>query len=176
MALTVSFTASQSLGEESSINLTDTSSGSDVAVTQRRVYIALPDGSFLVPTGTTTEYVEWSYSDSTITIDCLTEDSAVLITVQWLSVADAVLYDDSAQYGFTLYNETFDYQLTQILSGNPLLINDNGFWESKSALREKIDSGNNAVEFASDIFAAQQCYNAATEMRLNSPYIYNGND
>lgn len=175
MPLTPNFTATQSLGVPTNIDLEDTSTGSDIAVTQRRVYIQLANGNYLVEAGVTTDYNVWSYSDSTISLDVLTEDSAVLITVQWLNVSNAVLYTKSAQYGFTLYNETFDYTLTQMLSGNPLLINDNGFWQKKSTFREKIDSGNNAVEFASDIFAAQQCYNSATEMRLDAATIFNQN-
>jgi hypothetical protein len=49
---------------------------------------------------------------------------------------------------FTLYNETFDYGLTTMLSANPLLINDNSFWGNKVKLREAIDSGNQALEIA----------------------------
>ncbi len=175
MALSVNFTTSQSLGQPSKINIQDVSSGSDGSIVSRRVYISLPDGTFLVPTGTTTEYVVWSYSDAEITINCLTKDVAVLITVEWLDVSNVIIYAKSAQAGFTLYNETFDYGLTQRLTGNPLLINDNGFWEEKSKVRELIDSGNNAIEFASDIYAAQQCYNDATEIRLKSQYIFNSN-
>jgi hypothetical protein len=175
MALTVSFTAQQTLGNPNEILFTDTSSGSDGTITSRRIYILLANGTHLVPTGTTTDYIEWSYADSTLTVDCLTQDVGCTLTVEWLNVSNVVVYDTSIQSGFTLYNETFDYGLTQRLTGNPLLINDNGFWEEKSKVRELIDSGNNAIEFASDIFAAQQCYNDATLIRLNSQYIFNSN-
>jgi len=100
------------------------------------------------------------------------------ITVDWIdntSPTPIVVATKSYTLGFTLYNETFDYQLTQVLSGNPLVINDNKFFSNKSDLRVNIDSGNQAIEFATDIFAAQQCYDRATNLRLNSPYFFNSN-
>lgn len=154
------------------MTITDTSTGSDVAVTQRRVYLAKDDGTFLVPEGTATDYIEWSYADASIDIDALEVDSAILITVEWLNVSDAVLYALSDNVGFTSFNEDFDYQLTQMLSGNPLLINDANFFQSKSDLRTNIDSGNQAILRADDIYGAQQCYDRATNIRLLSQYYF----
>jgi hypothetical protein len=74
-----------------------------------------------------------------------------------------------------LYNETFDYQLTQVLTGNPLVINDNNFFPNKSDLRVNIDGGNQAIFFATDLFSAQQCYDRATNLRLGSQYYFNAN-
>lgn len=173
MPLTVSFSATQPVGEPSVVRLTDTSTGSDAAVTQRRVYLAKDDGTFLVPEGTSTDYIEWDYADSTIDIDALVDrDYAILVTVEWLNVGNVVLYNSSQNVGFTSFNEDFDYQLTQMLSGNPLLINDANFFQSKSDLRTNIDSGNQAIERADDIYGAQQCYDRATNIRLNSQYYF----
>lgn len=154
------------------MTITDTSTGVDAAVTQRRVYLAKDDGTFLVPEGTATDYIEWSYADSSIDIDALDIDYGLLITVQWLNVSNVVLYDLSDNVGFTSYNEDFDYQLTQMLSGNPLLINDANFFQSKSDLRTNIDSGNQAILRADDIYGAQQCYDRATNIRLLSQYYF----
>jgi len=170
--LTVSFTSAQPVGEPSVVTITDTSTGSDAAVTQRRVYLAKDDGTFLVPEGTSTEYIQWPYADSSIDIDALDKDYALLITVQWLNVSNVVLYDLSDNVGFTSYNEDFDYQLTQMLSGNPILINDANFYQSKSDLRTDIDSGDKAILRASDIYGAQQCYDRATNARLLSQYYF----
>ncbi len=177
MPLTVNFTATQVSGEPSEIVLTDTSTGTDVTVTQRRVYVQASDGTYLVEDGTTTEYEAWGDfpADTSITLDLLDKDYAVTITVQWLTAGNTVVYDKTLIYGFTLYNETFDYLLTQLLSGNPLLVNDNGFFNHKSTLRTLIDSGNQALEQADDVFGAQQCYDQATELRVNSPYYFNSN-
>lgn len=175
MPLVPNFSTSQTVGVPESINFTDTSTGSDVAITERRVYILTSSGSFLVQEGTTTEYEVWAYADSTTSLDVLTKDYAAIITVQWLNTLGVVLYSKQITGGYTLYNETFDYQLTQVLSGNPLLINDNQFFKNKSELRECIDSGNQSISLASDIYAAQQCYDRGTNLRLNSPYFFNSN-
>lgn len=173
MPLTVSFTATQPVGEPSVVTITDTSTGVDAAVTQRRVYLAKDDGTFLVPSGTSTDYIQWSYADSSIDIDALVDrDYALLITVEWLNVSNTVLYNTSQNKGFTSFNEDFDYQLTQMLSGNPLLVNDANFFQSKSDLRTEIDSGDKAITRADDIYGAQQCYDRATNLRLNSQYYF----
>mgnify|MGYP000396776706 CR=1 FL=1 len=58
MALSVNFTAQQTPGLPGTILFTDTSTGTDVAVTQRRVYIQTAAGNYLV-----LEIVNsWSYT------------------------------------------------------------------------------------------------------------------
>lgn len=175
MPFVASFSASQVAGSPSEIVLTDTSTGSDAAITQRRVYLQKMDGSYLVPSGTLTSYIAWSYALGTITIDALDKDYALLVTVQFLDVNDAILYFSQQYYGFTLYNSTFDYSTTQLLAGNPMLINDNNFWQNKILLRTLITEGNDALLLASDQTLAQLCYNAATDLRLNSQYFFNAN-
>jgi len=178
MAIVANFSALQTPGDPGTILLTDTSTGTDVAVTQRRVYIQTAAGDYLVEEGTTTEYEAWDDFPSTTELtltDILSKDFAVRIVVQWLDVSNVVLYDKTLYYGFTCYNEDFDYELTQTVAGNPLLISDNNFWGNKSTLRGYIDSGNNAITRNSDIAAAQQCYDLATNMRTNSQYLFNIN-
>ena len=178
MPLVASFSAAQTPGVPGTILLTDTSTGTDVAVTQRRVYIQTAAGDYLVEEGTTTEYEAWGDFPATTELtltDILDKDYGVRVVVQWLDVNDVVLYDKTLYYGFTCYNEDFDYQLTQTVAGNPLLISDNNFWGNKSTLRGYIDSGNNAITRNSDTAAAQQCYDLATNMRTNSQYFFNIN-
>jgi hypothetical protein len=175
MPLTVNFSATQILGEPSEIVLTDTSTGSDNTITQRRVYIETFNGSYLVESGTTTDYEAWDIAEESIVLDVLTKDYAVSIKVEWLTAANAVVYSKTAKSGFTLYNETFDYGLTQMLAANPLLINDNSFFDNKISLRNYIDSGNQALTYAGDLYATQQCYDKATELRVNSKYYFNAN-
>jgi hypothetical protein len=82
MPLTPLFTVSQP--NATTIRITDVSTGADAAITQRRVYLQQADGSYLVPTGTLTDYIEWNYLDASIDIDVLNTDYALLILVQWL--------------------------------------------------------------------------------------------
>ena len=107
----------------------------------------------------------------------LSRDIAAQVTVQWTDgQPDAmILFDSISLQGFTGYNEEFDYQLTQLLTANPLLINDNDFFPSKANLRTSIDSGNQAISLASDLYAGQQCYDRATNLRTSSQYYFNIN-
>lgn len=174
MSLTANFTTSQTYGVPNSINFVDTSTGTDGTITSRRVYMKTSANTYLVEQGTTTTYEVWAYADSTITLSVLPKDYALEITVQWMA-GDTVVTSKVYTLGFTLYNETFDYQLTQVLSGNPLVINDNNFFPNKSDLRVNIDGGNQAIFFATDLFSAQQCYDRATNLRLGSQYYFNAN-
>ncbi len=170
------FTTSQTVGEPSIITVASVTSGVDATITQRRVYISDATGAFLVPSGTTTEYTEWDIADASIDIDCLQVDMAVRITVQWLNVSNVVVYDSTQNaIGFTLYNETFDYGLTRNMAANYVLSNDNNFMGNKTKLREYIDSGNNAIELAQDLYNAQLCYNLATGLRLERQRYFNEN-
>ncbi|MDE1767227.1 MAG: hypothetical protein KGI27_13295, partial [Thaumarchaeota archaeon] len=145
MAFSQNFSVSQVTGYPSQIVLTDTSTGSDGSIASRRVYLAKADGTFLVPAGTSTQYITWAYANASITIDALDKDYALLITVQWLDAGGAILYALNSLNGETLYNETFDYLLTQMMASNPYLVNDNDFFPNKSLLRTFIDAGNQAI-------------------------------
>ncbi len=175
MPLVPSFTVSQPLGSNSEVTLTNSSTGSDGAITEMRVYIQNAAGIFLVEEGNEEEYSDWPIADASVTLDVLDKDYAVRITVQWLDTNGDILYASQQIVGLTLYNSDFDYALTQALSGNPLVINDANFFKNKSELRVCIDSGDQAIEFASDIYAAQQCYDRATSLRLGSQYYFNRN-
>lgn len=175
MAIVPNFSVAQPVGEPENVVLVDTSTGSDGAITQRRVYFRTSTGAFLVPSGTSTDYVQWVYSDATLTSNILTADAALDILVQWLDVNNVVLYTSDQIIGFTSYNEDFDYGLTQQLVANPRNIQDDDFFKTKSELRTFIDSGDQAIERASDIVGAQQCYSAATTLRTQSQYYFNIN-
>ncbi len=175
MALVPNFTTAQTVGLPEDITLTDTSQGLDSDIFERRVYFQVSDGSYLVESGTTTDYEIWPYADQSETFDVLDQDEAIDVRVDWVNSVGTVLYTKTILSGFTLFNETFDYGLTQMLAGNPLLINDNNFFFNKMSLRVYIDSGNNAITLASDITSAQLCYDKATELRLSSPYSFNSN-
>lgn len=177
MALTVAFSASQVVSTPGSITFTDASTGVDAAVTQRRIYVRDSLGNYIVPTGILTAYSAWADypATTTKTLALFTSDIAISVTIQWLDVSGTVLYDKTQYYGLSLYLEIFDYGLTQLLAGNPMLVNDNKFLEYKGNLRTHIDSGNQAVELASDITAAQLCYDRANDLKDNAQYYFNRN-
>lgn len=175
MAFVPNFVAIQPFGTPNLIEITDTSTGSDSNIVTRRIYIRKADGTAIV------DGAVWDYPDMSISLDVLTKDTACEITVEWLdaipssTVDPIVLYNKVIMYGFTEYSEMFDYGLTQMMTANPLLINDNDFFPHKSDLRTSIDSGNQAIIYAQDLYAAQQCYDRATNLRLSSQYYFNIN-
>ena len=175
MPLLPNFTASQQTREPSIVRVTDTSTGSDSNITQRRLYFRNSTGAFMVPEGTITDYVLWDYSNAFIDVDFLVKDMGLDLTLEWRDVTNQVLYSLTLSWGFTAFNEDFDYGLTTMMASNPLLFNDNSFFENKSAMRTYIDSGNQSILRNADIFAAQLCYDAGTKLRVNSQYYFNEN-
>ncbi len=172
MPLSPNFVSSQVIGLPADIILTDSSTGSDGAITQRRVYFIQSNGDYLTPAGSSTDYVLWDYADASITIDVLEQDMALNILVQWLDVTNVVLYDKELLNLFTLYGEQFLYSLTQQQAGNPLLIEDGNFYPNKSQFRTDLDSAVQAVSLAGDQAAAQNCLDRTTEMRNNAQYLF----
>lgn len=172
MPLTPNFTASQTTGAPSIITLTDTSTGSDVAITQRRVYLQIADGSYLVPTGTSTSYVVWPLADSSINIDVLNEDMAVSITVQWLNVANTVLYSKNNLFLFSMYNKVFFSGLQGRQASTPNITQDQNYYTNRSIMWGHIVSSMNAVEIGVDIYGAQNSIGKATYMMNNQAEFF----
>lgn len=175
MPLVPNFTTSQQAGLPSNVIITDASTGSDVAIVSRRVFLVNYAGEYLVADGTTTNYTVWPLAQSSISIDCLDQDTAVQITVNWVNSAGVTLYTKTSLAGFTLYNETFYYSLTQgqaAISQPSYILQDTTYFSNKSKLRVLIDSGNQAVTLGYDITTAQICYDLATDMVSNQNYLF----
>lgn len=172
MPLTPNFTASQNSGTPSVISLTDSSTGSDGNITQRRVYLLQANGQYLVPQGVTTDYITWAYANNSIDLNVLSQDTALSITVQWLNVTNTILYTKTIAFGFTAYGETFYYGLTQDLVANPTLYASKDWFYNKMLMRVYLDSGDQAISFASDIFSAQSCYNLSTNLINNQDFYF----
>lgn len=172
MPLTPNFTASQNYGTPSVITLTDTSTGSDGTIAKRRVYMLQANGTYLVPAGTTTNYVDWTLADTSISLDVLAQDSALSITVQWLTSSNVVVQSKTTSFAFTAYNETFYYGLTESQVANSILTASQDWYGWKMTLRVELDSAYQAISFASDIYSAQSALNRATYISTNSNYFF----
>lgn len=161
MAFEQNFSVAQSYLDATSLQVADTSTGTDVNITSRRIYIQDANGNYLVPSGTTTQYVLFPEPAATILINVLNQDYCLSITVQWLDVSNNILYTKTQMFCFTLYSEQFFYYLTQQAAAGNANIQDTTFYGNKMLLRVYIDSANNAVQYASDIVGAQNSLNSA---------------
>lgn len=167
MAISPAFTVAQTGTAPNLVLITDTSTGSDGDITQRRVFVQTATGTYLVSTGTTTDYTQWSYSDASISLDILSTDQAVSITVQWLDVSNAVLYTLTQLYCLAEYNKTFFYYLIQQQALTPSIIQDANYFSNMATLWMNITGAIQAVEIGADISASQNCLDRATYMQNN---------
>jgi hypothetical protein len=172
MPLSPNFTASQNSGTPNLIFLTDTSTGSDGTITKRRIYLLQSDGTYLVPAGTATDYIEWALVDTTTSLNVLIQDTALSITVQWLTASNVVVATKTTSFAFTAYNETFYYGLTESQVANANLTASTNWYQTKMILRVELDSAYQAISFASDIFSAQAALNRATFISTNQSYFF----
>jgi hypothetical protein len=172
MPLSPNFTASQNSGTPNLIFLTDTSTGSDVTITKRRIYLLQSNGTYLVPTGTLTNYIDWALVDTTTSLNVLIQDTALSITVEWLTAANVVVANKTTSFAFTAYNETFYYGLTESQVANANLTASTNWYQTKMILRVELDSAYQAISFASDIFSAQAALNRATFISTNQSYFF----
>lgn len=166
MALTVSISVAQNNGNPSDFTISDTSTGSDPSITIRRVYLTKSDGTYLVPDGTSTDYIEWPIAESSITLDVLERDMALEILVQWLAGA-VVTYAYENSYPFLAYTNTFLYNLSVDQSSNPAIINATDFFANKTKMYSYVKEAENAIAVGEDTVKAQFAMDAAYQMILN---------
>lgn len=164
MPITPNFTGTQQIGLPSCVYLTDTSTGSDVTVTERRVTITDVYNNNLVPSGTTTSYTVWPLADSTISIDCLTQDTAAFVKVDWVTSGGSVVETLTILCDFRLYSLQASFEISQNMLSYPSVIQDTNYWNNKMKLRVLIDDSVEAVSIGGNQRVAQSALDAATFM------------
>jgi len=85
MAFVPLYTVEQLQTTPNVLRFVDTSTGSDNFIKSRRIYLKKSNGEYLVPQGTTTNYIVWGLSSSTIDVNVLDKDYALYIEVKWVS-------------------------------------------------------------------------------------------
>lgn len=163
MAFSANFTAAQSPLTPAVVVLADTSTGSDVLIISRRIYITDFEGNPVVPNGTSTDYIDWPLAQSSINLTILQRDMALTITVKWLDVSNNPLYTLTQVFCFSIYTKQFLYMLVEGQSGliNPVITSDTNYDFNLGILWTAINGAMNAIELAADVQASQSCLNRA---------------
>jgi hypothetical protein len=172
MAITPSFSISQSALNPALVVATDTSTGSDGAIVSRKIFVQKADGTYLIPAGVTTDFTVWPYADASITLDILSVDIGAVITVQWLDVSNAVLYTLTQEYPLAEFNKSFFYYLIQQQALTPGIIQDANYFSNLAVYWMNITGGIQAIEIGADVAAAQNCFDRATYMMQNQSKFF----
>jgi len=167
-----SFSISQTLGMPETITLTDTSTGDDAAVVERRVFLVKSDGTYLVPVDTSTDYIVWDYADDSIDIDAMDKDYSLSITVLWVNVSGTTLYTATVLTTFTMYNDDFEYSLISQEANGDASINNTNWLYGRMKLRLAIDDATNAITAASSITNSQAANDRGTYLRQNIKLLF----
>lgn len=167
MPITPSFSISQSSLSPNIVTATDTSTGSDAAIASRRIFFQTAQGTYLVEDGVTTDWNSWNYADAAESFDILDTDQSLAITVQWLSVANAVLYTLTQLFCLPQYNKNFYYYLIQQQALTPSILQDTVYFSNIATYWQNIIGAINAIEIGADIAASQNCLDRATLMKDN---------
>lgn len=161
------FIVAQTPANPALVLVTDTSTGTDNLIVARRITILDSNGNYIVPAGTTTNYIDWPLNENPITLNILNEDMALNVKVDWLYAANVVQFSQNQNYCFTEYNKQFLYYLIQLQSLTYNVIQDNNYWGNVGTFWVNIISAINSVQIADDIFSSQVCLNRATYMAQN---------
>lgn len=167
MAFSENFSISQTALDCGLVIAEDTSTGSDAAITQRRIYLQNNAGDYIVESGVTTDYNVWAWATNPISLDLLTEDQAVSIRVDWLDVSNVVLYTKTQSYCLAYFNKQFFYYLIQLQSLTPGIVQDANYSSNMALFWATVSGAVNAVTIGNDLSASQNSLDRATEMRLN---------
>lgn len=173
MPLTPNFSVSQLAGSPSSFTITDTSSGSDAGITVRWLYLLQADGTYLVPSGNLTDYIVWDYNDASITLDLLSQDTALSVTVEWRD-GSTDLYDKTQAVGLDAFGQNFFYSLSdgQVPIINPPVALSQDYYLNKVQFFCYLKSAEQAITYASDIVKAQSAYDLDQWMINNQANLF----
>lgn len=169
--MSASILVSQSASTPSSLTVTDNSTGLSGTITQRRVYVSNAYGEFLTGDGVV-NYTEWALAEASIVLDILTEDIGALIKVEWLNVSNVVVDEVENTYPLAEYNKQFLYYLAGLQGLTPGVYQDSNYSGNIAIFWTNIIAGINAVEYGNDIAACQNCFNRATQMRLEQNFYF----
>lgn len=171
MAITPSFSVSQSAITPQNVTVTDTSTGVYGTITQRVIYVSDAGGAYLTGNGTI-NYTAWPLADTSITLSILTQDIAANIRVDWLDVSNVIVNTLNNNYPLSEYGKQFLFYLVQLQGLTPGVVQDSNYSGNIALFWTNVIGGDNAVTYGNDLSGAQNCYNRETNMRLNQSMYF----
>ena len=148
MAFVPNFSISQSLGTPNICTFTDTSTGSDSAITGMKIYMLKADDTYLV------DGLNWALGTQR-EVNRLNRDYALYVTVNWLDGSLNILYTKSYAVDFTAYTSNFINELTQQETALPSIEFTVEYFESKGQLQTLLDDSNQAIALGADYKKSQ---------------------
>ncbi len=171
MPLDPSIQVSQSAISPSVVTITDNSSGSDVSIVARRVFVSDAYGNYLTGNGTV-NYTEWPLVQTSISLDILLQDTAVNILVNWVDVSGNTVETYNNNYPLSQFGKQFFFYLIQQQGLQPSTYQDSNYSGNLAIFWSNIVGGDNAVSYGNSIAAAQECYNREILMQQNESMYF----
>jgi len=168
MAFVQNFTIAQTPQNPALCIFEDTSTGADAGIISRSITVVNSAGSYVVPTGNVGNSIAWALATNPYTVTLLTQDTAAVVTVDWLDINGDVLYTKTDTYCFAEYNKSFLYYLIQQQAQAYPIIQDTNYWANVGIFWVNIIGAIKAVELADDISGSQASLDRATYMQANA--------
>ncbi len=154
--------------DPSAVVVNDTSTGSDGAITDRKIIFTQTDSS---PLGASPYDFPLS-AGASITVNPLDKDYALTVTINWVNVSGTVLYTANEIFVFTQYAKLFLESLTQQQIANPNIVDDQNFIQNKFNLFQEVKSAQNAIDFGQSVKAAQSCVSRYQELIDDNQFFF----
>lgn len=164
MAISPNFSITESI-QLGVVILADTSTGSDGALTGRRIRIYTIDGNLFVAE------IPWAIADASISLTILDKDYALNFVVDWDTNVSAA-YSHDGIFGFTRFGR-FEYgQLIRLQSSKPNIKNDPDFYNYMLQMNIEIENTVFAIDEMEDQYASQKCIERYQELITKKSIFY----
>lgn len=156
MPLTPNFSSSESLSSNNLITFTDTSTGTDVGLTSRRISILLANGNYLTTAGesATIAYETWAIGDTSVELNLLTKSTTSVVTVDWLT-GSAVTYTKTILMEWDLFDYCFLFGLLSAQTSYPARTSNSDYWQNSFKMITNLFQSEQATELMEDIYSSQ---------------------
>lgn len=173
MPLTANFSSSESLSTLANVTFLDTSTGTDLGLTSRKIFVRLANGNWLTTAGesTTSASETWAIADAGITLALLTQSTVANVTVQWLT-GSTVTYTKTILTIWDLYDYVFAFGLIQSQTATPGIIQDVSYYSKFFEFITNLWSAESAVTYGNDLYSSAGALNKNQYLITNANLFY----